>query len=146
MLRRHYGLLAGLLVLGLCGCNGAARITATVVLDDAPLANAQVTLLPEDRSGPGRFRGTTADDGTLELPLAGEPSLPPGRYKVLVIKEAIKKGARPPAEMKNDPTQLRVMGMMANVLPPRYADASTTPLSADVVSGSNSFRFVLTSK
>lgn len=132
--------------LNLCGCGSGGRIAATVTLEGAPLANAQVSLMSDGNSTAGRFRGITKDDGTLELPLPGEPELPPGRYKVLIVKDEVKKGRTPPAEMKNDLTQLRAMGVTINTLPSRYADPNKTPLSAEVLPGVNTLRFALTNK
>ncbi|MBL8865383.1 MAG: carboxypeptidase regulatory-like domain-containing protein [Planctomycetia bacterium] len=77
------GLFLLLLVTGGCG-NGFVSVNGKVTLDGTPVAGAQVTFVTE--SGDKAFSGATNDAGDFEISSGPHKGVPPGNYKVTVIK------------------------------------------------------------
>jgi hypothetical protein len=146
-MRKHavWGLLGVTMLAASCGRGGPVPVRGRVLIDDIPVADATVMLMPIEGGHPaagltdasGRFRLTTfnRDDGAL-----------PGRYKIVVTKaDAIP----PPPEGKyGDPARILELnkGLKATgnknkpefgnrrkpQLPSMYGDAARTPLRCAV--------------
>src|SRR5262245_2119784 len=125
--RRCLGLVAAFLVAG-CAANGPQPVEGTVAWEDgAPateLAAAQVVFdLPAQKTS---ARGSVRPDGTFRLTtFRPDDGALVGDYKVMVLEVARK-------TMPNDSTRL-----MPGALDSRYADPSTTDLTASVKPGVN---------
>jgi hypothetical protein len=119
-----------------CGGPGGVPVTAKVTASGAPVADAVVTF-----HGKASYSGKTASDGTATIRGGGGAGPEPGTYKVTVVKQELRKGAKVPAGMESDPTQLQAMGLTVNAFPPQYAEPTQTPLTAEVKSGGGSFTF-----
>lgn len=124
---RWLGLLAAAL-LGGCATNGPQPVEGTVVWEDGTpateLATAQVVFdLPAQKTS---SRGSVRPDGTFRLTtFRPDDGALPGDYKVMMLEVARK-------TMPNDSTRL-----MPGALDSRYADPSTTDLTASVKPGVN---------
>lgn len=153
---------AGLVVCSLAvlaGCGGPANKLGTVAAGGtvtyraAALAGATVTLAPQQgqrpavglSDGAGRFRLTTLATGDGAMP---------GGYKVTVTKTdeavvpknvaemTVEEMRAYEAEIMKGPPDFREPDQL---LPARYGDQATTPLSCEVkATGGNEFRFDLT--
>ena len=126
------------LVVG-CGQSGLELfpVQGQVMLDGKPLADAGVTFLPAEK-GPSAS-GTTDTDGRFELMTTNSIGAIRGTHSVVIAKRKyvpIKPGEEPV------PGGLRAEWYS----PKKYANPSTSGLSADVGEGDNKFDFELSSK
>src|SRR5262245_3807014 len=134
--------LVAILAVSLPGCGpGMSKTQAKVIgTDGKPIANAQVTLIPQDPDAPSTSSGLTDDSGVCTLETAGKKGVPKGKYKALVIKAPeVKGGGQEGDIMQKMKDQMKMpMGGGAGGLGPvpsgfkselnaKYADAKTTP-------------------
>lgn len=92
-----------------------------------PLANAQITLVPEDLKIPNtvRPRGFTDPTGAFKLSTYGEnDGAPKGKYKVLAMRFPVVGTPESPSQGPND-------------LPPKYSTPETSDLSVDIAASKN---------
>lgn len=117
-----------------CGSNTLTvyPVTGTVTFENKPVEGAQV-LFQADGAPPAQGITDAAGKYVLKTSIAGEGAVV-GNHKVTIVKMA-----RAPGADASDP-----YAATQNVLPPQYASASQSPLTAKVVAGSNEFPFVLT--
>src|SRR5262245_9632530 len=129
--------------LALVGCSGGAigpRVTGQVLLDNNPVAEAQVEFV-----GKGGRSTVTDKDGKFEFDGTSPfKTVKPGSYKVTVTKYVDKKGQ---ALKPEDLEMAKAAQEVKLALPPQYAEANTTPLDAEVKEGKNELKpFELKSK
>ncbi len=130
---------AGLLLLALLLCwwsfgphSGGSVVTGQVTLNNEPLTGAQVIFLGEEENNQGNLLAVTDEEGYYRL-LGQAGVIPPGKYKVVVTKMALKDGTRPEGRTLE---QARRQGLLQNVLPKAYEDRATTPLDVNIGAGS----------
>ncbi len=144
-------LVMGLVAVALMGCGGAPAgpvvvpVTGVITLDGAPLADAKVLFLPNEKTS-NPCTGTTDAAGKYTLTQSTFQGATPGSYKVTVEVYQQKDGKPVPEEMKNDMMQLIAMGRAKQILPPKYADASKTTLTAEVTEPKAEVNFELVTK
>lgn len=133
------------------GCSGGAKIPSTypvsgkVVYKDQPLADAEVGFVSRlDNKDVLPARGMTNANGEFTLTTYIDPKhevsgATPGEYIVTVTKvEKIDDGELMKKFMENPAMEFK------KLVPPKYADAKGSPLSATVTSdGNNTFEFQL---
>lgn len=98
-----------------------------VKMDGKPLAGAQITLVPEDKSFPDtvRPRGFTDASGAFELSTYGEnDGAPKGKYKLVAMRFPVVGSAENPSQGPNN-------------LPPKYARADTSDVTVEIASDEN---------
>jgi hypothetical protein len=143
------------------GCDGRrtpVAVGGTVTLDGKPVEGAIVTfhLLGDDKEG-RPATGRTDKTGTFQLKAGNEDGARPGVYKVVVIKNVL---ADPKLKVPDFPDTPEGRNQRdhflwkhfgddqppsKNVLPDRYGDLKTTPLTCKVP-GDTPVHFPLTSK
>jgi hypothetical protein len=136
--------LVGLVALGyyLLSASGGARVSGQLTLDNQPVAGAQVAFLAEDQTRQGPV--VTQTDGAGRYQLVGNAGgIPAGKYRVVVVKEALKDGKIPTGEKLE---QARAAGKLFNVLPKIYEDRSTTPLQFEIGAGARTIDLALKKK
>lgn len=127
---RPYFVIASCMVSGLLvGCGQAREpwevtypTQGVVKYEGKPLANAQITLVPDGSDYPDtvRPRGFTKEDGTFQLSTYAEgDGAPEGKYKVLAMRF-------PVVGSKENPSQA------PNNLPRKYSNPETTDLKVEV--------------
>ena len=116
----------------LAGCHGSkASVEGTVTLDGQPIDDGALAFRA---SGKPVLSATIREGGKYQLEQAGKSWVEPGQYSVTV------RGYKPdPNTDPNVPPNPKV------ITPEKYASATTSGLSAEVKSGSNSFDFDLKS-
>jgi hypothetical protein len=121
---------AALAAIGLlaAGCGGSGSVTGTVTLDGAPLKRGTVTFHPV--AGGATAIGGIGADGTYELAVGNDRSIPAGNYLVTVESTEAPSAAAPadPRKPPAAPTRLT---------PDRYAARETTDLQVTVKGGGN---------
>jgi hypothetical protein len=120
----------------LAGCSGSSgpQITGLVMLDGSPLADAELLFEKRDKEGVGKFGARCNAEGKFEVPNIPGRNIAPGKYVVLITKWVDKKGKiTEPAEID----QLRAAGLARNIVPDKYGDAASSPLSAEIKEGKN---------
>jgi len=136
---------AALLVAVGCG-GGASGPTATVsgkvTHNGAPLNGAKVVFhsTVEEAGKRGNSYGALTDTNGkyLIVGVGKELGIPPGLYKVTIIKMDTKTGAGGlPKEIADDPGQMFAAGVGTNLLPKDYENEKTTKLSATLEVGKN---------
>jgi hypothetical protein len=139
--------LAAICVAAVTGCGGpkggpaTIEVTGTVTLNGSPVDGANVLFSPDIGSSDGRLasQATTDSAGRFKLSthVGGgkfKSGIVPGKYVVTILK-------LDPAAPKNTFTAPK------NLLPPKYNDAKTSLLKADVAAGQpNDFQFELKSE
>lgn len=131
------------LCLSLLGCGGPESdqpdlglVKGVVTLDDAPLAGATVTFLPDMGR---RAIATTDAEGKYELIyIRNTPGCKLGHNKVVIT--TLKEG-EDEVEQEGDDAQIEVKSVKEKI-PAKYN--SKTELEADVKAGENTFDFKLT--
>jgi hypothetical protein len=133
-----------LISVSVAGCNSASGtnwdvvpVSGTVTLDGQPLADAQVSLIPETRQDgyPGAAAKTDSA-GKFTLISGNQQGAMPGKYKVIVSKLTMKDGSPLVDQGEGmDVDQLIAQGLTREAVPPQYSDPSQTTLAMDVVSG-----------
>jgi hypothetical protein len=136
--RGGFATLVVTLVVG-CGHSGLELlpVQGRVTLDGKPLADAGVMFLPQDK-GPSA-NGTTDSEGRFELMTVNSIGATRGIHPVVIAKRKyvpIKPGEEPvPAGVRAEWYS-----------PKKYANPSTSGLTAEVGDGDNEFHFELSSK
>lgn len=150
----------GLLALAFTGCGsnelGTVKASAALTYQGKPLAEATVTLVPQE-SRTRSAVGITDVSGVVQFTtLAGGDGAIPGSYKVTVTKTSESVAMRPAtdfndieamrkAEAERGGAQPRTGNAAPkDLLPAMYKLAESTPLKCDVqASGPNDFKFEL---
>lgn len=151
----------GLLALSFAGCSsnelGTVKASATLTYKGEPLAEATVTLVPQE-SGKRSAAGVTDASGVVHFTtLAGGDGAIPGSYKVTVTKTSESVALKPAVDftdveaMKKAETERNKAASLTggaapkDLLPTKYKLAESTPLKCDVqASGANKYKFELT--
>ncbi|MDR1140418.1 MAG: hypothetical protein LBL62_01910 [Planctomycetaceae bacterium] len=139
-----------MIILGcFCGCTAkgipVVSVTGTVTYQGKPIANALVAFIPQS----SELRGASAmtkDNGTFTLLTQGAATsgAMAGEYKILVSKfievdnfgkEVIREPSGP--YNPNNPPPLQIQYPQKNLLPEKYNNAETTPLTANITKGKN---------
>jgi len=137
-------------LVGMLGCSkntNLATVSGVVTHNSAPVEGAKVTFnsTVESEGKPGTVVSALTDsNGKYVISMLGkEPGIPPGLYKVTVVKYE-GKGMSPGEGM--DAGQMEAMlsdtggavkGGPVNLLPKEYATLATTKLSATLEAGKN---------
>jgi hypothetical protein len=112
------------LVLG-CGSSEAlVPVAAHVMHGGKPLTTGTVSYRPDAAKGNKSLHhptGTIDDQGNYRLHTSGSEGAPPGWYKVVVF-----------ANEKQDDAKKAHPGMPKSIIPARYNEDKTTPLSVEV--------------
>lgn len=102
-------------------------VIGSVVVDGRPASGARVTFHPAGGMSWSRTRPTAevGRDGSFQVAMDEErPGVPAGRYRVTIVwRSTIRAGSE---ELRGP-----------NLLPARYADPGTTPITVEVVPGPN---------
>ena len=151
--RSAHGFLAlGLLASVLGGCGGeegpkVVFVNGAVSVNGKPLEGAGVTFVPEP--GPRESttgNGTSDSSGRYRLRTRYGDGVAPGKYKVTIsLLAAAGPGTKPGDPIEGD----RIMAVRAGRARqkfPAYANAATTPFTADVPESGRSFDFNVDSK
>jgi hypothetical protein len=134
---------AGFLVLAaLVGCSRGggtyATVSGTVTHNGVAVENAKVTFYStaQIEGKPGVVASATTDSsGKYLLATVGkEPGIPPGMYKVTIVKLNEKLGNLP---KDFDAGQMEASGMARNLMPKDYENQNTTKLSVTLEAGKN---------
>lgn len=130
--------IVGLAMLLAVGCGRhAAKVSGSVTLGGRPLKSGVVSFTPA--KGGSSAYGNIGSDGRYRLQTGAETGLDPGEYKVTVAANAT------PEEAAAMGFKVGREGIMPLLTPQKYADVSTTPLSATVKSGSQEIDLVVES-
>lgn len=119
-----------------------------VLLNGAPLPNAQVTFMPQlDHFGAEmNSTGMTDEKGhfTLTCAFKGEPGAAVGKHKVLVTDAPVPADARGPSQAAQEKAARFLAGLKNRPIPTAYAAAGTTPLTVDVTAEQKTYTIKLT--
>ena len=162
LLHRPIGLVGLAVLLGAAtGCDGRRTpvpVSGTVTLDGKSVEGAILTfhLIGDDREGRAAT-GQTDKTGAFQLKTGNENGARPGEYKVVIVKNVL---ADPKLKMPDFPDTPEGRNQRdhfvwkhfrddqppyKNLLPERYGDLKTTPLTCKVP-GDSPVHFPLTSK
>jgi hypothetical protein len=119
------------------GCGGTTRppgmpklypVTISVIQDDKPLADAVVTLIPEEVGNQWSSGGATDAKGQLKpMTYSQFPGVPEGKYKVCISKQELV------GEMDfSDPASPRGNQQLFEVIDPVFKSKDTTTLEMEV--------------
>ncbi|MGL4942655.1 MAG: carboxypeptidase-like regulatory domain-containing protein [Thermoguttaceae bacterium] len=141
------GLLSIFVLTGL-GCGGASKMRTesaggTVTYKGAPVAGATVTFSPKTTESGSGAMGLTDEKGSYKLQtLLGEADAgtTPGDYTVTITKSELKPTG---AKYRDSEGKEHEETKPVPLLPKQYGSNQTTPLSATVVKGKNTFDFDL---
>jgi hypothetical protein len=150
----------GLLALLCSGCGsnelGTVKASAKLTYKGEPLAEATVTLVPQQPSQRSASGVTDASGVVHFTTLAGGDGAIPGSYKVTVTKTSESVALKPPVDFsdveamkkaeaeRNKAFSLTGAAPPKDLLPTKYKSGDSTPLKCDVhASGSNEFNFEL---
>jgi hypothetical protein len=106
-------------------------------LDGEPLAGAVIRLWPKADLNLGVYGGKTDAHGRIELKLIDGKLVKPGKYVVLVAKQA------PPQNSGASPVEEEQISILSgpeafrNSLPALYSDKERSPLVVDIKPGLN---------
>ena len=133
---------AAVLLLGGLGCgkSNLAPVAGTVLLDDRPLANARVSLVPEDGTGVPAQAMTDGEGRFAIATHAQGDGAAPGEYRVVITKLEATRGN--PLPTSDDAMETLVKGQQEkakhglpaskSLVPVIYTDATRTPLRVTV--------------
>jgi hypothetical protein len=119
------------------GCGGESTVHGKVTFNGAPLDNGEVMFHP---GAQGALAIGSITKGSYELSTGQSDKVAQGTYKVTIV--ANEKVTEAPAVNPANPTMEYVPKRLT---PDVYADEKTTPLTAEVKPGSNTFNFDLKS-
>lgn len=136
----------GFLVISGCGGGDVGRvpITGTVVLDGAPLDGATVAFIGD--SGGSLATASTDKQGKFRVQVASGPN------RVTISKEAAsaaKTVAVPDEQMlmgTDAEYKAQLKSKPKDIVPAKYANAETSGLNFDIVSGAEPLNITITSK
>ena len=135
----------------LSGCtksDGNVYVTGTVLLDDLPLAEAQVVFSPVNDSAGEGATGRTDEQGNFVLTTTtgkDGSGTKPGKYNVAVTKKNVEHTGRMIVRDGQDPVEDVII---TDALPRVYGSPMTSPLPETIVSSNkdeNVFKFELKS-
>jgi hypothetical protein len=133
-----------LLTFSITGCNRKLRpegmpplVPCSILIkqDKKPLANANISIIPEDGSK-WNAAGVTDTSGIAKLyTLAQYDGVPEGKYKVVVSKTETIRGITESSEdnSKNTPDQY------FSLVEPQYSVPEETPLTIEIVKGKSQY-------
>ncbi|MGL4943625.1 MAG: carboxypeptidase-like regulatory domain-containing protein [Thermoguttaceae bacterium] len=147
-LMKMFAVLFAVAALAVVGCGGRTAIKTeqtggVVTYKGAPIEGATVTFSPKAEGGGSGAVGLTDVQGRYKLQtLLGESDAgtTPGDYNVTVSKSKMEPTG---ATIKEPDGTTREVTKPVSLLPKKYDDSRTTPLSATVVKGKNTFDFDL---
>jgi hypothetical protein len=120
--------LAAALGLFATGCRGGGTVSGTVTLDGAPLKAGTVTFHPVG-DGPAAI-GSIKPDGSYELAVGAERSIPPGEY-VVTVEGNESASSEAPADPRTPPRPPK------RITPDKYASKDRSDLRVTLKAGSN---------
>lgn len=125
---RAIGGLLSIVAMLLMGCGASAEplipVEGIITYQDRPLATGSISLLPDAARGNKTLHQPTGiidSAGNYRLFTTSEPGAPAGPYKVIIHA----------TESTHDP-KLAHPGMPRSLIPTKYSDPKTTPLSIEV--------------
>ena len=134
----------------LLGCNKSGLetypVTGIITYQDQPVAGAHVGFIPQGEDPEMKpANGSSDEEGHYTLSVYISPGnqpqgAMPGTYNVTVQKyegPELDEGVEYSESIQNPALRPK------NILPPIYANAKTTPLSAEVTTGDNELSFTL---
>ncbi|MDR1959279.1 MAG: hypothetical protein LBQ54_09615 [Planctomycetaceae bacterium] len=133
-----------LLLIPFCGCTrevpdgmpATVPCFITVTQDGKPLAEASITLIPED-GGQWNGGGKTDAGGTARMyTQAKYEGIPAAKYKVIVAKTEFVAGVPESSDHRIKGTP----DIYYELVEAKYANAETTPLTLDVVKGTKNYQ------
>jgi hypothetical protein len=147
-----------LLLAAALGCGDGPRlvpVSGKVTLDGKPLFHKSVYFHPQPGTPGNGAADVTKEDGSYRLLYIRSgatkvfPGAPPGAYRVVIAEAKIAakeapKGAEPPGP---EPAVIPTMPWRKRpVIPARYSNPETTPLSVEVSAGGGTIDLELTSR
>ena len=133
------------------GCSGGKiateAVTGTITLDDKPLAGANVGFTPKDGQGHPGYALTDENGKYVLQTLLGEANAgtTTGEYSVTVSKKETPE-TKVAEYGSSSYSSMSGGAQPKETLPAVYTDPKTTPFSASVAKGKNTFDFDLKSK
>jgi len=113
-------------------------VSGTITHNGTPVSGAKITFHSTVESGGkagGSYSASTDSNGKyLIATVLKDPGIPPGLYKVTIVRLENQKGNLPP---DFDAGQMEASGMAKNSLPKDYESPTTTKLAATLEAGKN---------
>ncbi len=140
-------MLAALITTAGCGDGNSgslATVSGVVTQNGAPVDGAKVIFHSTVESGGKResYSALTDSNGKYLIATVGkEPGIPPGMYRVTVVKLSMQSNQNLPEDF--DQGQIEASGMAKNTLFKEYENFATTKLSATLEAGKNEANFDL---
>jgi hypothetical protein len=123
------------ILLVLCGCGkdpnqpDLVPMSGKVLLDDQPLAGADITFIPVGGTKGSGSTGRTDAEGVYKLTaIRGGSGAVPGEYRVVISKRVMSDGSDFPANSKLPPIE----SPAKETLSPEYSDRQQSKLTATV--------------
>ena len=149
-MKQLFTLLLCALILSTIGCGGTEKpdgmpplhqTTLTFTQDGKPLAEASVTLSPQDAANTQwSLGGATDSNGVLKVQTQGFDGAPEGTYKIVVTKTETE-GAGAPVESSDDasvkPSAAGSVPKSFYLVDKKYRSVGTTDLTLEVKAGKN---------
>jgi hypothetical protein len=121
-------------------------VEGIINVDGIPAKDVVIQFIPEEGATCEAALGTSGNEGNFTVTslngLPGKGAMA-GNYKVVFIKTLIKKLDKP---VYSPEAGMVVDRLVTNTLEKKYEDVTTTPISATVIQGKNSFKFDVESK
>ena len=142
-----------LVVLALVGCDSKphyehAKVHGKVTYQGKPVPLGSVLFVPVEPPKDGSMQpasGTINADGTYELKSEAEPGAILGEHKVVVVAVDGGQPAATPAKVADSgPAPATKAVRFKTLVPQKYSDPSTTPLTRKVAPGDNTIDLELT--
>ena len=118
------------LLLG-CGEPGPYDVRVVVMLDDKPLPDAEVTLIPYQGNAPAPF-GVTDGDGNVSFKTDDQDGVLPGVYTAVISKEIEEKMLSNNEIRAFAELGIRYHPKMVQLVPEKYTDKKTSGLKVHV--------------
>ncbi|MCC9605854.1 carboxypeptidase-like regulatory domain-containing protein [Blastopirellula sp. JC732] len=147
---RIFGLLLITALVSGCGDSKLQPLQGSVTLDGEPLADAAISFSPVEGGRPASGKSDAGGQFTIASYTAND-GLPPGSYKVTIVKISTKKQAEAaPSEDENETPENAAMGNIEQgvtfITPIKYSSPLTTDLIVDVAPGMEPVKLDITSK
>jgi hypothetical protein len=121
-------------------------VAGIVTVDGVPTEGVIIQFVPAEGATYEAALGTSGKEGKFTVTslngLQGKGAMA-GDYKVIFIKNLVKKLDKP---VYSPEAGMVVDRLVTNALVKKYEDVTTTPISATVIQGKNSFKFDVESK
>lgn len=141
-MRRHSQVLLAfslLIAIG-CGGGGAAAVSGHVTYKGKPVANADVTFIPESSDGkPASGRTDEGGRYSLSTPTKGDGAIP-GKYKIHIIARGPERPPKPGESITGMPGEMMPGEAL---IPQKYFVADSSGLKFEVKRGTNTANFDL---